>query len=341
MTERTFKVKINDNASEKFHLKYGVPQGSVIGPILFSCYTATLHNLLSQHDISFHCYADDTQLWLPVNLDDPSEINQSISKLENALEDISTWLTHNKLKLNPTKTKAILFSPKSRKSQTPDITIDFCGTKIKPSINAANLGVTLDQHLSLDTQINNILRSSYFHLRRIRSVTKYLPPSSIHILVHAFITSKLDNNNSLLFGLPATQLARLQKVQNAAARLLTATPRSHHITPILQSLHWLKIPYRIQYKLLIQVFKCIHSHTPHYLTSLITINKTGRTTRQSTTPTLVIPRVARVHQGERSFSYAAPTLWNALPPTIRSTQKLQAFKVGLKTHLYAQCFLIP
>ncbi len=172
-------------------------------------------------------------------------------------------------------------------------------------------------------------------------MTKYLPLSSIHILVHAFITSKLDNNNSLLFGLPATQLARIQKVQNAAARLLTATPRSHHITPILQSLHWLKIPYRIQFKILIQVFKCIHCNTPHYLTSLITLNKIGRTTRQSTAPILVIPRVARVHLGERSFSYAAATLWNALPSTIRNTHKLEAFKISLKTHLYTQCYIIP
>ena len=112
-----------------------------------------------------------------------------------------------------------------------------------------DLGALLDQHLLLKKQINNICKGAWYVIQKIGRIRPYLSQEVCERLVHAFILSKLDSYNSILYGLPATELNKLQRVQNAAARLISRTRKSHHITPILQQLHWLPVKDRISFKL--------------------------------------------------------------------------------------------
>ena len=136
---------------------------------------------------------------------------------------------------------------------------------ISPVESCRNIGVTYDETLSFDEHIRSIAKTAFWHLRNIYQIRHYLDTDSLLILVHAFITSKLDFCNSLLIGLPKCLLKRLQSVQNAAARLVSGSRKYDHISPVLHQLHWLPVDKRIIYKILLMVFKCLHNLAPSYL----------------------------------------------------------------------------
>ena len=157
-------------------------------------------------------------------------------------------------------------------------------------------------------------------------------------LIHAFITTRLDYCNSLYIGISQASLARLQLVQNSAAGLLAQTRRREHITPILSSLHWLPVFYRINFKLLLFVFKCLNSLAPPYLSSLLQPYCPPPSLRSADQLLLKVPKTRLKHRGDRSFSAAAPKLWNELPLNIRQASSLPVFKSLLKTYLFSLAF---
>ena len=215
--------------------------------------------------------------------------------------------------------------------------MNICDSLIEPVNSARNLGVIVQNDLKMDIFVTNICRSASYALYRIGQIRKFLDRKSTEILVHAFITCRLDQCNSLLHGLPESQIAKLQRIQNSAARLVTLTRKFDHITPILRELHWLPVKYRIMYKILLLTYKCLHGTAPIYLQELIQRYTPSRNLRSATQSRLTCSS-SSTQYGQRSFSVCATELWNNLPLHVKNSETLIQFKTCLKTYLFTMAF---
>ena len=236
-------VCINGVKSSKFPLCCGVPLGSVLGPILFSIYTLSLSTVLDKHNLCHHIYADATQIYLPFRPKCSGSYDESKSRLESCISDVRIWMANNLLKLNDSKSELLILRPSrpsAHLSKVPaPLAIGRC--QVSPAVSARNIGLIFDETMSMDKQIRQVCKSAFHQLHNIRSIRIFLDRDALQTLV----TSKLDSFNSLYSGLPVCQIMKLQRVQNAAARLVLGIPRCEHITPGLKSLHWLPVEKRI------------------------------------------------------------------------------------------------
>ena len=316
----------------------GCPQGSVLGPLLFSCYTSPLGDITRRHGISSHFYADDSQLYISFTPGDLHSENQSLSVLENCVQEIREWMLQNKLRLNDGKTELLLIGKQPHISKSAVSSVSVGSSSITQNDSARNLGFYFDTNMDNRSHIEHICNLSWFYLRNLSAIRKYLSKESTQTLVHAFVTSRLDFCNSLFYGTPASVLSKLQSIQNAAARIVTKTSKYDHITPVLHSLYWLPVQYRIYYKILLLTFKCLHSQSASYLSDFLVPYAPSRNLRSCNQCLLSVPKTNLSSCGDNSFSVCAPKLWNSLPSSPRSASSLDCFKRNLKTYLFSKCY---
>ena len=221
----------------------------------------------------------------------------------------------DKLKTNDEKTEFMIIGTRQQLCKVNVDQLTVGDTSVAPVAVAKNLGTWLDSNLNLQAHINKTCRAAFYHLNNIRRIRKYLTNESAQTLVHAFIIGRIDYCNSLLFGLPSCHLDKLQRLQNSAARLICDIPRYNHITPVLLSLHWLPVKFRINFKIAIITFKAIYGLAPEYICKLITVRERSTYSLRSNIGILLQPpnTVTKKTLGDRAFSAAAPSLWNNLP----------------------------
>ena len=180
-----------------------------------------------------------------------------------------------------------------------------------------------------------LCKPSKCHLHNISLARRFLTKDAAAKAIQAFVIARLDSNNALLHILPSCELKKIQRAQNAAARLLVGVKRSCHITPILKDPHWLPVVCRIIYKMLLLTFKCVKNLAPDYLANLLKKHIASRATRSATDKHLLeTKRTHLVTAGDRSFGHVAPKLWNEWPYSLRVSNSLVSFKKLLKTYLF-------
>jgi len=346
LLSRTSLVAASGFKSSSFSVPRGVPQGSVLGPLLFIMYTTPLSSLISNSSVSHHLYADDTQLYLSFS---PLSFSSNIAQLQSAIAQVSSWMSSNLLSLNPNKTEFLIIGTPQQLSKLNDPKLVLnSATTITPVTSARNLGIVFDNHLCFDEQITSLSKSCFYHIHDLRRIRDTLDFATACTIGTSLVHSKLDYCNSLYLNIPAYQLDRLQSIQNCLARTICRTSKFSHITPTLQSLHWLKVRERIEYKVLSLTYNAIQFQQPSYLSELFTVQSNHHKTRSSSTITLKRPSVVKAAIVKRSFFHSAPAMWNSLPPALRLPAPVETgnvmalsqsqFHALLKTHLFAKSF---
>jgi hypothetical protein len=216
--------------------------------------------------VDIHFYADDTEIWLPLN---PSEQAAATERMEECLRAVKQWMMHYKLKMNLEKSEYLLIASHSiRRHINQRRSLIISDQLIEPRLQPVrNLGIQMSPDASLEAHVNSISRACYMQIANISKIRRYLNEDALKTVIHCVVTSKMDYGNCLLIGAPAYLLQRLQKIQNTAGA--SSAGRS---APVLHNRHWLPVDKRIKYKIRVTVLNVLHNTAPSYLNDLIHVH---------------------------------------------------------------------
>ena len=325
---RTQVVKLKNFMSTKITVKYGVPQGSILAPLLFTIYVNDMAKYIN--NCTLVRYADDTQFLH----------SGSLENLENIIRDTEATLTkaqeyflRNGLMLNPTKTQCIFFGSKQLLSHVPnDITVNFNGNCIRPSSTVKNLGLHMDRYLLFDVHINEISKKVIGMLMYISRISMNFDKSSRIIVVQSLVLSIINYCIRIWGTTNATLLQKVQRLQNFAARVSVGGLKKHdHISPAFKELGWLNIKQKHVLDVNIAMYKSLNSLYPEWLHFFPTVhNTTNSVTRQQNN--LAITKT-NTDTGARAFSISGPRKWNSLPDNISNASTLSDFRHKLFAYI--------
>ena len=296
---RKQQVIVEGESSKPCSVDSGVPQGSVLGPLLFLCH---INDLPQRVTSKVRLFADDCLLYRPIH----SPRDQLL--LQQDLAALETWAEDWGMRFN---------------------------------VLCMYLGFTLDCHLTMNAHVSNIARTCYVELRRLAYIRRFQTSTATATLVSAFVLSRIDYCNSLLFGSTLDVTSHLQRIQNYAARVILRLPMSSRITIHLKSLHWLPVKVRSTYKIACLCYHCHSSTAPSYVTDMLHKKPLHtRNTRSSsyTMPLLNRPAHSKATLGDRSFSFASSSVWNSIPNDVKCAPSLSSFKSRLKTYLFRSVY---
>ena len=316
----------------------GVPQGSVLGPILFLLFTKDIIPLVISQGLKVHTFADDIYVYgsCPAN-----STTALVEKTSACIETLQQWLTSNRLVLNTSKTTFMWCTTKHRLRHVSQSPLSICGCSFRPVSSMRCLGVVLDPTISFSVHINNTSAICFNILRNIRSIRRSVTRRALSFLVSALVFSRLEYCAPIMCGLSERNVSRLESIVNASVRVLLFLPRSTPTSAHLRSLNWLPARARLQLHTSIAVFKCLHELAPTYLADMFTrlsdLPERARL-RSASTSSLLMPRTRLSSTAKRSFPSAAARIWNSLPPNVTAESRLECFRAAVKQHFIEQNF---
>ena len=324
---RLQKVRIDGVYSDSLLVMFGVPQGSILGPMFFPIYVRGQPDVFMKCKFLSSAFADDSNGRKTFSVS--FQYNILKHEIPNCINEITNWMNYQFLKINPDKTEILLFYPKSMENEVIIRGTMIAENKcIRFSDVVKNVGVWLDKNLDMTHHINKIVSHSYKILKDISRIRSVISKKNTEMLVHSVISSRLDYCNSLLYNISKSNLNKFQKVQNAAARIVLRKRKTQSVTQDMKGLHWLRIESRIIFKILLIVDKSMKGKS----SKKVSIDLKNNNNRNEDQLKLKIS-FAKTKYGERRYKYVAPRLWNALPLSIRNEEKIETFKKKVKSLL--------
>nr|CAH7715602.1 unnamed protein product [Callosobruchus chinensis] len=309
LTNRKQFVKINDILSDSKTVTSGVPQGSILGPLLYIVYTSQVHTCLNT--CSIHAYADDTQIYLSFKADN---INNAINDINNDLRCLNKVSRNHCLVLNPEKSQAIMFGrKKARNNVINAVNIEVEGKRIPWVENVKNLGVQIDSDLRFHAHISNKIRSSFPKLKLIYGQRRILSFKWKRILCDSLVLSVFNYCDVVYHScITKADCNRIQLMQNSCARLICGVPRGERISGKIKDIKWLRMYQRRVLHCLIQYHKIMTNSEPHYLFEKVKLRAQSHDLHIRGKDKISPPHHI-TSQYEHSFSYCIYKLYNQLP----------------------------
>jgi hypothetical protein len=299
----------------------------VLGPTLFAAYIAPASRCIDAHSIHQHSYADDITLYLGLGADPLS----SRSKLLGCVAEVGRWFTENDLQLNSSKSEVMEVGTTTQlRKSPPETTYSISDSIIQPVSYLKIVGVILDNKLNFDRFISATCSACAMHIRALKHIRPLLDNQTANSIACSMIASRLDYCNSLLAGITIHNIARLQRQQNSAARVVCCSGKRSNSGDLLRQLHWLPIEHRIKYKVASLTFNAILFRSPIYLSELLTVYDPIRELRSTGTFKLAVPR-NKTNLAGRAFQNFAPRIWNDLPVNLRAMAFPESDPVGSPT----------
>lgn len=320
LSNRQQCVRIGDAVSKVLPLEFGVPQGSILGPVLFTIY---VNDLLS---VPKRClsasYVDDCKLYLSFS---PAELPTSILALNEDLTRISQWCCKNSLLINPDKTKVLAVGLPQLLKKLSSFSITLFDKEITPVPVVKDLGVLLDTRLSYNQHITEIASKCLFKLYQINRIKHLLDRKTLLLVINSFVFSKLQYCSTVWSNTSSSNIDKLQKVQNFAGRIILGLRKYDHISDGLRSLKWLPIREKLILNDATMMHKCINKLVPDYLADMFKSRSQVHNRQTRSSGALDIP-LCRLSTGQRSFAFRGAKLWNSLNDNIKSLKCPRNFR---------------
>ena len=329
LTARTQSVKINNHVSSKQEVEYGVPQGSILGPILFNIFVNDLAEI-NDSDMLVQ-YADDAQYLHSGKIDNVAEI---VDRAERNLVKVNKYFSENGLKMNANKTQFLFIGSRQYINKLlDDLSIRVNKDYTRPSKTVKNLGVTMDRYFSFENHIDNMYGKAKGILYFLNRNKYHFDDTSRKLVVEALVMSIVSYCSTIWNGISSFNIQKIQKIQNFASKVAIGYGKKYdHATPYINKLEWLKLENKIVYDVCLFIYKILYERIPQGILRLEFVDQIrSRQTRQNSH--MMVPR-RRTVIADRAVSVRGPKLWNALPEEIKECGNFSAFKKKLKSHLF-------